>query len=137
MGKASKKTYVYQYGDFLQECESAKAASRLTGESLGCINDILKKPRWSKKGYLYSYKELREDELPFFNEPKIRVIPRTFKTYKFDDDDIDCYIPAKKEKAKEDLRQFIYVHLAQRWKTVPACVAKMERHYVSQLLSRI
>lgn len=137
MGKPKKKTYIYQYGDFLQECESVNAAARLTGESLGCINDIIKKPRWSKKGYLYSCNELREDELPFFNEPKISAIPRTFKTYKFDDDDIDCYIPAKKEKAKSDLRRFVYAHLNNHWKNVPKAVSKMERHYLEQLLDSL
>lgn len=113
------------------------SASKMTRDTMGCIDNILKKsPHWSKRGYFYSYTELRSDQLPDFTEPKIRIIPRDFE-----DEDIDedrkCFIPAKKEKAKADLRQFIYVRLAQRWQTVPAVVAKMERHYVSQLLDAL
>lgn len=138
MGKAKKPIFVYQDGDFLTKCESMLGAARLTKESTGCINDIVRNPHWSRKGFFYSYKELRPDQLPEFNEKKIRVIPRGFEDYADDiDEDHKCYIPPKKEKAKADLKQFIYIHLAQHWKTVPACVAKMERSYISQLLESI
>ena len=137
MGKPKKKVYVYRDGGFLQECDSMLAAAKYTGESTGCINDIVRNPHWSRKGFFYSYKELRPDELPDFDEKTIKVIPRQFESYADEDEDTKCYVPAKKAKAKEDLRQFIYVHLAQHWKTVPVCVAKMERSYISQLLSSI
>lgn len=137
MGKPKKAIYVYKDGQFLVKCESMMSATRLTKESTGCVNDIVRNPHWSRKGFFYSYKELREDELPFYNEPKISAIPRTFKTYKFDDDDIDCYIPAKKEKAKSDLRRFVYAHLNNHWKNVPKAVSKMERHYLEQLLDSL
>lgn len=129
---------MYKDGEFLIKCESMCSASRLTKESLGCVNDIIKNPHWSRKGYFYSYKELRPDQLPDYTETPVKVIPRQYEGYADDvDEDHKCYIPAKREKAKEDLRQFIYVHLAQHWKTAPACVAKMERSYISQLLSSI
>ena len=137
MGKPKRKIFLYQDGEFLKECESMLAASKHTGETMGCINDIVRNPHWSRKGFFYSYKELRPDELPDFDEKTIKVIPRQFESYGDEDEDTKCYVPAKKEKAKADLKQFIYVHLAQHWKTVPACVAKMERSYISQLLSRI
>lgn len=137
MGKPKKPIYVYKDGEFLIKCESMLSAARLTKESTGCINDIVRNPHWSRKRYFYSYKELRPDELPDFDEKTIKVIPRQFESYGDEDEDTKCYVPAKKEKAKADLKQFIYVHLAQHWKTVPACVAKMERSYISQLLSRI
>ena len=137
MGKPKKPIYVYRDGDFLIKCESMLSAARLTKESTGCINDIVRNPHWSRKGFFYSYKELREDELPDFDEKSIKVIPRQFESYADEDEDTKCYVPAKKEKAKADLKQFIYVHLAQHWKTVPAYVAKMERSYISQLLSSI
>ena len=137
MGKPKRKIFLYQDGEFLKECESMLAASKHTGETMGCINDIVRHPHWSRKGFFYSYKELRPDELPDFNEGKIKVKSRTFKTYKFDEDDNDCYIPAKKEKAKADLRQFVYAHLNNYWKTVPKVVSKMERHYLEQLLDTL
>lgn len=137
MGKPKKPIFVYKDGDFLIKCESMLSAARLTKESTGCINDIVRNPHWSRKGYFYSYKELRPDELPDFDEKTIKVIPRQFESYADEDEDHKCYIPAKKEKAKADLKRFIYVHLAQYWKTVPACVAKMERSYVSQLLNAL
>jgi len=138
MGKPKRPIYVYKDGEFLIKCESMLSAARLTKESMGCIDDILKRhPHWSRKRYFYSYKELRPDELPDFDEKTIKVIPRQFESYADEDEDTKCYVPAKKAKAKADLKQFIYVHLAQHWKTVPAYVAQMERSYVSQLLSSI
>lgn len=137
MGKPKRPIYVFKDGDFLIKCESMLSAARLTKESTGCINDIVRNPHWSRKGFFYSYKELRPDELPDFDEKAIKVIPRGFKTYKFDDDGIDCYIPPKKEKVKEDLRQFIYAHLNNHWKNVPKVVSKMERHYLEQLLDAL
>ena len=128
--------YVYQDGELLQEFESMHAASKYTGESMGCLDDILKRhPHWTNKGFFYSYKELRSDQLPEFNEKKIRVIPRGFEDYADDvDEDHKCYIPAKREKVKADLRNFVHARLAQHWLEVPACVAKMERHYLESLL---
>ena len=137
MGKPKKPIYVFKDGDFLIKCESMCSASRLTKETTGCINDIVRNPHWSRRGYFYSYKELRPDQLPDYTETPIKVIPRQFEDYADEDEDTKCYVPAKKEKAKADLKQFIYVHLAQHWKTVPACVAKMERSYISQLLDAL
>ena len=135
MGKAKRKIFLYQDGEFLKECDSMLAAAKYTGESTGCINDIVRNPHWSRHGYFYSYKELRPDQLPDFNEKNIKVIPRGFEDYADDvDEDTKCYVPAKKEKAKNDLRNFVYARLAQHWQTVPACVAKMERHYLESLL---
>ena len=135
MGKPKKSIFVYQDGDFLTKCESMLGAARLTKESTGCINDIVRNPHWSRKGFFYSYKELRPDQLPEFNEKKIRVIPRGFEDYADDiDEDHKCYIPAKREKAKADLRNFVHARLAQHWREIPACVAKMERHYLESLL---
>ena len=137
MGKPKRPIYVFKDGQFLIKCESMLSAARLTKESTGCINDIVRNPHWSRQGYFYSYKELREDELPDYDEKNIKVIPRQFTDYADEDEEHKCYVPAKKEKAKADLRQFIYVHLAQHWREVPACVAKMERSYVSQLLDAL
>ena len=138
MGKPKKPICVYKDGEFLIKCESMLSAARLTKESTGCINDIVRNPHWSRKGFFYSYKELRPDELPDYTETPVKVIPRGFEDYA---DDVDeghkFYIPPKKAKAKADLKQFIYVHLAQYWKTVPAYVAKMERSYISQLLDAL
>lgn len=135
MGKPKKPIYVFKDGDFLIKCESMLSAARLTKESTGCINDIVRNPHWSRKGYFYSYKELKEDELPDYTETPVKVIPREFEDYADDvDEDHKCYIPAKKEKAKADLRNFVYARLAQHWRETPACVAKMERHYLEDLL---
>jgi len=139
MGKPKKTIYVYQDGEFLVKCESMCKASKMTRDTMGCIDNILKKkPHWSKRGFFYSYKELRPDQLPDFTEPNVKIIPRYFEDeVKEVDEDKKCFIPAKKTKAKADLKQFIYVHLAQHWKTVPACVAKMERSYLGQLLDSL
>ena len=137
MGKPKKPIFVYQDGGFLTKCESMLGAARLTKESTGCINDIVRNPHWSRHGYFYSYKELREDELPDYTETPVKVIPRQFESYADEDEDTKCYVPAKKEKAKNDLRNFLYARLAQHWQTVPAVVAKMERHYLNQLLESI
>jgi hypothetical protein len=135
MGKPKRKIFLYQDGEFLKECDSMLAASKYTGESTGCINDIVRNPHWSRKGFFYSYKELRPDELPDYNEKAIKVIPRKFTDYA--DEDIKCYIPAKKEKAKTDLRNFVHARLAQHWREIPAVVAKMERHYLQQLIDTL
>lgn len=135
MGKPKKPIYVYQDGDFLIKCESVCSASRLTKESLGCVNDIIKKPRWSKKGFFYSFKQLRPDELPDYTETPVKVIPREFEDYA--DEESEFYIPRKKEKAKSDLRQFFYAHMTEHWKKVPAYVARMERSYLEDLLRAI
>lgn len=137
MGKPKKKLYVYRDGEFLKECDSMLAAAKYTGESTGCINDIVRNPHWSRRGYFYSYKELRPDELPDYTETPVKVIPRQFESYTDEDEDTKCYIPAKKAKAKADLKQFIYVHLSNHWKNVPKAVAKMERHYLEQLLNAL
>lgn len=132
MGKPKKPIFVYQDGEFLIKCESMCSASRLTKESLGCVNDIIKNPHWSRKGFFYSYKELRPDQLPDYTETPVKVIPRQYEDYA--DEESEFYIPPKKEKAKENLRQFIYAHMKEHWKLVPACVAKMERSYLEGLL---
>ena len=138
MGKPKRPIYVYQDGEFLVKCESMLSATRLTKESTGCVNDIVRNPHWSRKGFFYSYKELRPDQLPDFNEKNIKVMPRYFEDeVKEVDEDKKCFIPAKKAKAKADLKQFIYARLAQHWNTVPACVAKMERSYLGQLLDSL
>ena len=137
MGRVKKPIYVYKDGQFLIKCESTCSTARLTKESIGNINDILKKPRWSRHGYFYSDKELREDELPDFVEPKIKVIPRQFESYADEDEDGEFYITKSKRKAKENLRQFINVHMQQHWREVPTCVAQMERRYISALLAQL
>lgn len=138
MGKPKKPIYVYKDGDFLIKCESMLSAARLTKESTGCINDIVRNPHWSRKRYFYSYKELRSDQLPDFDEKTIKVIPRDENLdYADGDEDHKCYVPAKKEKAKNDLRNFVYARLAQHWREIPACVAKMERSYLQQLLNAL
>ena len=79
MARPKKKVYVYQDGEFLQEFESMLAASKYTGETMGCLDDILKRhPHWSNKGFFYSYKELRSDQLPDYDESKRKIIPRQF-----------------------------------------------------------
>jgi hypothetical protein len=137
MGKPKKKIFLYKDGEFLKECDSMHSASKMTRDTMGCIDNILKKsPHWSKRGYFYSYTELRPDQLPDYTEPKIRIIPRDFE-----DEDIDedrkCFIPAKKKKAKADLRNFVHARLKQHWMEIPACVARMERSYLEQLLDSI
>lgn len=137
MGKPKKKIFLYQDGEFLKECDSMLAASKHTGETMGCINDIVRNPHWSRKGFFYSYKELRPDELPDFDESKRKIIPRQFADYNVEDDDLRCYVPRKKLKARADLRNFVHARLAQHWKEIPAYVAKMERSYLEQLLNSI
>lgn len=138
MARPKKKVYVYQDGEFLQEFESMHAASKYTGETMGCLDDILKRhPHWSNKGYFYSYKELRSDQLPDFDESKRKIIPRQLTDYNVEDDDLRCYVPRKKLKARADLRNFVHARLAQHWKEIPAYVAKMERSYLEQLLNSI
>lgn len=137
MGKPKRTIYVYQDGDFLKKCESMHSASKMTRDTMGCIDNILKKsPHWSKRGYFYSYTELRSDQLPDFTEPKIRIIPRD-KDLDYDDDDDEFYITKSKRKVKENLRQFINVHMQQHWMEVPKTVAQMERRYISALLAQL
>lgn len=135
MGKLRTKatTYVYQDGEFLQKCESMNAASRLTGESIGNVNNILTMPRWSKKGYFYSNKKLRPDQLPEYDEEKVHKK----KGYRFDEDDFQFQVSSKKSKAKTELTKFIYARLSQHWKEIPAVVARMERKYLQQLLDTL
>lgn len=138
MGKLKRPIYVYHDGQYLTKCESMLSATRLTKESTGCINDIVRNPHWSRKGFFYSYKELREDELPDYTETPVKIIPRGFEDYADDvDEDHKCYIPAKKAKAKADLRNFVHTRLTQHWREIPAYVAKMERSYLEQLLNSI
>ncbi len=59
------------------------------------------------------------------------------KDYNVEDDDLRCYVPRKKLKARADLRKFVHARLAQHWKEIPAYVAKMERSYLEQLLNSI
>ena len=136
MGKPKRTIYVYQDGQYLTKCESMLSATRLTKESTGCVNDIVRNPHWSRKGFFYSYKELREDELPEFDEKTIKVIPRD-KDLDYDDDDGEFYITKSKRKAKENLKQFINVHMQQHWMEVPKTVAQMERRYISTLLAQL
>ena len=136
MGRVKKPIYVYKDGQYLTKCESTCSTARLTKESIGNINDILKKPRWSKRGFFYSMKDLREDELPDFDEGNIRIIPRD-ENLDYDDEDGEFYITKSKRKAKENLRQFINVHMQQHWREVPTCVAQMERRYISALLAQL
>ena len=152
-GKPRVQVYAYGNDGMCRKFDSISQAALTMGEQPATLRNAAVDERITRKGYLYSFKQLtvnevdnkfkaKEEKIASYkkNQPKERANTncKEFEDkFEYDVNCFDrevCYIPKTKEGKLNLLRNFIYSKLELQWERKPRQVVALEKRFIRELL---
>ena len=152
-GKPRVQVWVYGNDGLCRKFDSITEAALTMGENIVTLNQASKQGRITRKGYLYStkqltvnevdkkFKELEEKQAKMKkNQPKQRANTncKEFEDkFEYDVNCFDrevCYIPSSRQGKLNLLRNFIYSKLELQWMNKPRQLVALEKRFIRELL---
>lgn len=143
--KPKIKTYLYHNRQFVGAYDTITEAAVAGGETLPTARQvILGKTKITKKGNVYTTKELSEEEIQslpikeqrFNGDCKVHVSNRIEYEVPCSDHKV-CYIPRTKEGKIMMLKKFIWSQMDYKWKTQPIQITELQKKFLQELFDSL
>lgn len=143
--RKGKKVYIYLNQEYWGEAETICKAAKKCGISQVTVQKILQGVApCTKRGFYFSRKELTDEEryeLPVKDNHFVNQNPTHWgrgcvreveqQIYEVDCKSPNvCYFPKKRSETIEQLKDFIFMRLRERWLLIPKHLATLERQFL-------